>query len=431
MVRIHPLLLRAYIIVAGGLVAGVPISGQTARVPQMTSPAEIQTHLEVEPPELEYAQAAALLDVETDTVLLELRGREPWPPASLTKLVTIYTALNAAEEGRFDLEQPAPVSPSAYASAVPPGSSLMFLGPDQLVNGLDLLRGLAISSGNDAAVEVALRVSGSVAAFHAEMNETVQSLGYESFHFEDAAGLSAANRVTAVELARFARDLIGRWPWLTEEVFNLREFTYPQLHHYPTGGGGGTIRQFNRNGLVGSVAQVDGLKTGFIEESGYNIAVTAARDGRRMIAVVLGVDGATHSQGGARREADAEQLLEWGFAGYEATQLSVPTADPITLWGADRRSVTPRAGTAPAVVVPSGQRDAVSGTIEQPRDLWAPIAQGSVVGTVRYAVAGTVVHESSLTIETEIPRGSWFRRAVDRFRWWLQQVFGSRNAPGA
>lgn len=417
-------------IVAGGLIAGTPIFGQIARVPQMTTPADTRTHLEVEPPELEYAQAAALLDGGTNTVLLEMRGREPWPPASLTKLVTIYTALSAAEEGRFDLEEPAPVSPNAYASAVPPGSSLMFLGPDQMVNGLDLLRGLAISSGNDAAVEVALRVSGSVAAFHAEMNETVQSLGYESFHFEDAAGLSAANRVTAVELARFARDLVSRWPWLTEEVFNLQEFTYPQLRHYPTGGDGGTIRQFNRNGLVGTMEHVDGLKTGFIEESGYNIAVTAARDGRRLIAVILGVDGATHSQGGARREADAERLLEWGFTGYENTRLAVPTADPITLWGADQRSVTPRAETPPEIVVPRGQRDAVSGTIEQPSDLWAPITQGSLVGTVRYTVAGTVVHESSLTIEREISRGSWFRRVFDRIRWWFQQVFGSRDAPG-
>ncbi|MFW5827100.1 MAG: D-alanyl-D-alanine carboxypeptidase family protein, partial [Alkalispirochaeta sp.] len=196
-------------------ISALPLYGQDVPVPRMPGGGDPRTHLSIEPPNLEYAQAAALLELTTDTVLYQRRGQELWPPASLTKLVTIYTALQAAEEGRFDLDRAEPVRPSAYASAVPPGSSLMFLGPDQVVDGRDLIRGLAISSGNDAAVEVALRVSGSVTAFHQEMNEVARQTGYPMFHFEDAAGLSAANRVSAVEFARFARDLILRWPWLT------------------------------------------------------------------------------------------------------------------------------------------------------------------------------------------------------------------------
>ncbi|MFW5693711.1 MAG: serine hydrolase [Alkalispirochaeta sp.] len=418
--------LGASVLALSGMWAAAPLFGQSVPVPQMTSPAESSTHLAVGPPELEYAQAATLLEVETDTVLFEMRGRESWPPASLTKLVTIYTALQAAEEGRFDLDRAAPVDPSAYASAVPPGSSLMFLGPDQLVNGRDLLRGLAISSGNDAAVEVALRVSGSVEAFHGEMNEVAQRLGYESFHFEDAAGLDAANRVTAVEFARFARDLITRWPWLTDEVFSLEQFTYPEAHHYPTGGGGGSIRQFNRNGLVAAGADVDGLKTGFIEESGYNIAVTAARDGRRLIAVVLGVSGATHQQGGTRRELDARALVEWGFERYENTELELPAADPITVWGGDRRTFVPIARSQGPITIPQDRSADISGTIEQTNHIWAPVSENSSVGMIRYTLEDTVIREVPLVAEDSIPEGSWFRRVIDRIRWWLQGLFGGR-----
>jgi len=304
----------------------------------------------------------------------------------------------------------------------------MFLGPDQVVNGRDLLRGLAISSGNDAAVEVAIRVSGSVTAFHQEMNEVTRELGYPLFHFEDAAGLSAANRVSAVDFARFARDLITRWPWLTREVFNLEAFTYPAAQHYPNGGGGGgSIRQFNRNGLVGSIADVDGLKTGFIEESGYNIAVTADRNNRRLIAVILGVSGASHSQGGARREEDAQALLEWGFTGFESATLQVPVAEPIPVWGGDRRSVRPTAVPSAAVTVPRGRASAISGTIEQTDNLWAPVPEHSTVGLIRYSLDDTVIREVALTVDTEIPEGSWFRRVFDRIRWWLHGVLGTRT----
>ncbi|MFW5828252.1 MAG: hypothetical protein ACOCU4_09170, partial [Alkalispirochaeta sp.] len=180
-----------------------------------------------------------------------------------------------------------------------------------------------------------------------------------------------------------------------------------------------------RNGLVGSIADVDGLKTGFIEESGYNIAVTADRNGRRLIAVILGVPGATHSQGGARREDDAQELLEWGFARYENTTLEVPTANPITVWGGDRRSVVPSADSSSVITIPRGRASAISGTIEQRVNVWAPLPENSTVGTIRYTLDDTVIREVALTVDTEVAEGSWFRRAFDRIRWWLHGLFGA------
>jgi D-alanyl-D-alanine carboxypeptidase (penicillin-binding protein 5/6) len=382
----------------------------------------------VTPPDLQYARAAALFEMGSDTLLYELNGDAPWAPASLTKLVTIYTALEASEDGRFLLDRSLPVHPSAYASAVPPGSSLMFLGPDQMVNGLDLLRGLAISSGNDASVEVALRVSGSVGAFNAEMNDLVRRLGFGEFYFEDPAGLSPANRITARGFARFSAQLLERWPWLPADLLGLPEFSYPRPVHYPTGMQGTPITQQNRNGLVTSYPGVDGLKTGFIDESGYNIAVTAVREGRRLIAVVLGVEGESHFAGGRRREADAAALLDWGFSSFETMTLPVPLPGEITLWGANRRTVRPVGESQVTVTVPAGRRAEIVGTLRQERDLWAPAGEGTAVGTVRYELDGQLLREVSLTLPADVDEGGILRRLFDRIRWWFRSRFGSATA---
>ncbi|MDA3949893.1 MAG: serine hydrolase, partial [Spirochaeta sp.] len=141
-------------------------------------------------PAPEHAAAAAVLDYETRTLLYGVNHRQTWAPASLTKLVTIYAALDAHAGREFSLSEPLPVHPEAWASAMMPGSSLMFLGPDQVVSGSDLFRGLLISSGNDAATEIAYRVSGSVGRFARRMNAVSAAAGFPEFYFEEPAGLS-------------------------------------------------------------------------------------------------------------------------------------------------------------------------------------------------------------------------------------------------
>ncbi len=394
--------------------------------PVAAPPVPEGTLLGTAPPMLEYATAAALLDVTTTTFLYGRDASRRWAPASLTKLVTIYTALDAADGGEVDFRAPQPVHPNAYASAVPPGSSLMFLGPGQVVGGVDLLRGLVVSSGNDAAVEVAMRVSGSVGAFNARMNEVAHRLGFDQFYFEDPAGLSAANRITAAGISLFAVDLIERWPWLLDEVFSLTEFTYPQPRNYPDGWPGGAIRQFNRNGLVGSFDGADGLKTGFIEESGYNIVATAERGGRRLVAVILGVQADSHQEGSRRRDADAAALLEWGFRSYEVVTVGAPQPDPVRVWGTRTDEVMPVVAELPPISVPAGTVGRITGSIEQDRDRWAPLSAGDTVGQVRYSLDGTVLEEVPLTIPEDVPEGSAIRRLFDRVRWWLAGFFGDR-----
>lgn len=361
------------------------------------------------PPTLEYAVAAALVDGATGTVLYARNGSLPWAPASLTKLVTVYTALEAVAEGDFELSEARPVHPAAYPLRIAPGSSLMFLGPDQRVSGSDLLGGLLIASGNDAAVEVALRVSGGVAAFSNRMNAAVRADGFD-FYFEEPAGLSPANRITAVDFAHFARLLIERWGPHVLPLTASETFAHPLPRHATSGERVTTIVQTNRNQLIGEYPGADGLKTGFIDESGYNLAATASRNGRRLIAVVLGVPGTSHAIGGERRARDAARLLDWGFEEFRTVSLGVPDVDAVRVWSGAQPTVVPRPEAVATVSVPVGVVEALSGRVETASEVWAPVAAGRELGSVIYTVDGCEVVRMALVAAEPIERGPLFTR---------------------
>lgn len=376
------------------------------------------------PPALMYAPVAVLLDYHTGTILFDRNGSVPRVPASLTKLVTIYTALDAAEQGMFELNQPSPVDPGSYASATAPGSSLMFLGPGQRVNGWDLLRGLAIPSGNDASREVAVRVSQSVGAFAQRMNQVVHSHGLTGMFFEEPAGLSPGNRITAQEMARFSALLLQRWPETVQDLFTLQSFAYPQEHHFPNGVlQGDSVSQANRNLLIGTFPGAEGLKTGYTSAAGYNLAAAARQQDRRLIAVVLGIDGDNHQQGGQRRTADTAELLEWGFREYATLSFDSPSIEEVAVMGGTVRQTTLGVAGEKDLVLPQVMVPALQGQIDIPTTLWAPLRAGEVVGSLRYFVDDCTVHTVPLIIQEDIPPGSIFRRLWDRLRVLIASIF--------
>ena len=361
-------------------------------------------------PTIRWATTVALVDGETGAVLYEQQGERPWPPASLTKLVSIFTAFEAVSEGSFSLSERRAVDPRAYASAVPPGSSLMFLGPDQQPNGEDLVNGLVISSGNDASVELALRVAGSVERFVAQMNERSRLLGYDRFVFYDPAGLSGANRITAIDFARFAADLLRMYPE-TLDYTSRRSFTWP-----PDAAHG--ITQENRNGLVASYPGADGLKTGYIEESGYNIAVSARREGMRLIAVVLGVQADNHAEGARRREADATSILDWGFDTWTVLRPTVPPMPSLQVYGGAAEDVDLFVDGAGRLLLLRRDVPRLRGELSVADYLWAPIEANVQVGTVRYRLDDCTVAEYSVRTAESVEPGGLLRRLWDRLRWW-------------
>lgn len=216
--------------------------------------------------------AAVIIDAETGDVLYEHQASQRWYPASLTKMMTAYLAFEAVERGELRLDEALTVSKQA---AIQPDTRLG-LRQGETLTAEQAIQGVVIRSGNDAAVLVAERLAGSEAAFARQMTAKARELGMHDTVFRNANGLTDKEQVTtARDMAILARALVQDFPQ-HYHYFSMRGFNY-KGRHVPT-----------TNGLLGSYGGADGIKTGFTCGSGYNLAASAERDGRRIIGVVLG-----------------------------------------------------------------------------------------------------------------------------------------------
>ena len=176
------------------------------------------------PPRL-HARSAVLVEAVSGTVLFQDNVDQRIPPASLTKLMTLHLALEQIAAGRLDPSQTVLPGPDAWAKNMPPRSSLMFLGPRQRLTVEQLLRGLVVVSGNDAAIEVADIVAGSVPAFVQMMNAEAARMGYQVMHFVEPAGISPDNVITAREYVDFCRRFVALHPDALRDLFSVKELT--------------------------------------------------------------------------------------------------------------------------------------------------------------------------------------------------------------
>ena len=278
------------------------------------------------------SHAAVVMDAETGTILYAKNPREEIPPASLAKLMTMHLVLKEVNAGRASLDEIVPLAPESWAIRQPPRSSLMLLAPGQTVTLREIMLGLAVSSGNDAAIAAALRIAPSVADFAAMMTQEARRMGLMKTRFTEPSGISEYNMTTAAEFAVFCREYLRQHPHSLAEFHSVPEFAYPAaanvaeaFRDHPN-----TEVRFNRNALIKTFPGVDGLKTGYIDEAGYNIALTAQRNGTRFIAVIL---GAPASYGGDRiRDRDGERLLSWAFENYKTVRPRVGQPEPARLW---------------------------------------------------------------------------------------------------
>ena len=239
------------------------------------------------------AQAEALLVIEAESgkVLYAQNAGYPWYPASVTKLMTAYVTLRAVEDGRITLETPLVVSTNAVAQA----PVKMGFGTGTQVTVDNALKMLMVKSANDIAVVLAEGVAGSVENFADQMNRHARRLGMVQSTFVNPNGLPADDQVSSArDLAILARALIRDFP------------QYDYYWRLPGIRMGKMVRR-NHNSLIGRYAGADGMKTGFICASGFNLVASATRDGKRLIAVVLGAPSS------AARALKAAQLLERGF----------------------------------------------------------------------------------------------------------------------
>jgi len=245
------------------------------------------------------AEAAFLLDLETNQVLFEKNADQSIPPASMSKLMTAYMVLEQLKDGRLRMDDTLPVSEKAWKK----GGSKMFVEVGKRVRVDDLLRGIIILSGNDACIVVAEGLAGSEEAFARDMTEKGREIGLTNSTFKNASGWPhPEHRMTARDLATLARRLIEDFPEYYG-IFAERDFEHSE------------IRQPNRNLLLGRVRGVDGLKTGHTDEAGYGLVASAMRDERRLISVAVGLKSPD------ARALENERLLEYGFRRYRNFEL--------------------------------------------------------------------------------------------------------------
>jgi D-alanyl-D-alanine carboxypeptidase (penicillin-binding protein 5/6) len=241
---------------------------------------------------------ALLIDANSGAVLFEKRADAPVAPESTTKILTAEIVFREIAQGRLSLSTRMAISPRAAREGdAESGGSSMFAQANTQVSVDDLLRGMLILSGNDAAIALAEGIAGSEGAFAARMNEEARALGLSHSHFVNAWGNgNPGQKVTARDMAHLAAYVIG---------------TYPQFYHYfgETEFTWNGIRQENRNPLLAMNIGADGLKTGHLAASGYGLVGSAVQNGRRLIVVLYG------ARTEAERANEGRRLLEFGFHG--------------------------------------------------------------------------------------------------------------------
>jgi D-alanyl-D-alanine carboxypeptidase (penicillin-binding protein 5/6) len=344
------------------------------------------------------AKTWVLYDYSSNQVLVDQDSHERIEPASLTKLMTAYLTFSALKDEKISLGDK--VTPSAAAIHTQRLESRMFLDHNKDVSIEDLLRGLIIESGNDAARVLAESIAGSEAAFVEQMNKTAQQLNLQDTHFVNATGLPDPQHYSsAYDLALLAAAIVRDFPEFYP-IYSQREFQY------------NNIKQFNRNRLLWQDPYVDGMKTGHTESAGFCQVSSAKRGEHRLIAVVIG----TSSE--FLRASESQRLLNHGFQDFEALPLYGPN-QPISnvqLWKGTEKKVPVGFRDGLTVTIPQGLRPLLKATIETQRPLLAPLSAGQRIGTLKFTLHGKPYLELPLVTLEAVPLANVFSRGMDSIR---------------
>jgi serine-type D-Ala-D-Ala carboxypeptidase (penicillin-binding protein 5/6) len=322
------------------------------------------------------ARSVLLVDFETGATLLNKQADERMPPASMSKLMTMYAVFEQVKAGRLRMDQSLTVSEAAWRM----GGSKMFLERGSTATVEELTRGVIIQSGNDACVVFAEHISGSERAFAEMITAMGRQIGLTSSTFRNATGWpDPEHRMTARDLATLARRIIVDHPEFYR-FYSERSFRW------------NNITQENRNPLLGRVAGADGLKTGHTEEAGFGLTASVRRGERRLILVVGGLPSMR-----ARGE-EAERLIEWGFREFDNVVLfrAADTIEEVPVHLGERRTVPLIGGREVVATVPRGWRETLQARIRYDAPVPAPVVKGQELG--RLEVSGRGVPPMTLPL---------------------------------
>ena len=319
------------------------------------------------------AQNAILMDFETGEYLFEKNIHEAVPPASMSKLMTVYILASKIKDGSLKLSDTFSVSENAWRKGgAATGGSTMFLAIGDNVAVEDLIKGIVIQSGNDACITVAENIAGSEEDFAILMNKTAKKLGLKNSSFANSTGLPHPDQKMSMEdLAILSQHIIKEFPDLYH-YFSEKEFTYNK------------IKQGNRNPLLYSMKGADGLKTGHTEEAGFCLAASATKGDRRLIEVMSGMNS------NKERSEESERLMSWGFR--EFNNYKILNANQIVgeakVWYGQEKSVPLTVGTDVVKTVHISKAEDIKVTAEYDEPLKAPIAKGQKVGEIKIEIEG-------------------------------------------
>ena len=313
------------------------------------------------------AREAILVDPATDAVLLSKNADVPMPPASMSKLMTVYLLFESLKEGRVSLDDKFRVSENAWQKGgAKSGSSTMFLPPNSEARVEDLIRGIIVQSGNDACIVVAENLAGSEEAFARRMTEKAQALGMRNSTFVNATGWpDPEQRMSARDLAILSESVLRDFPEYFH-YYDEREFTY------------NGIRQSNRNPLLYNYPGADGFKTGHTEEAGYGLTATAERDGRRLILVINGLESKK------ARAMESAKLLDWGFREFDNYALfkAGDTVEVAPVWLGVSPTAEMKITRDVFITMSRKSRRNMKVTVKYVSPIPAPIQVGQQIGTV-------------------------------------------------
>ena len=330
------------------------------------------------------AREAILLDISTGTVLLNKDADVPMPPASMSKIMTVYLVFERLQDGRLSLDDELLVSEKAWRK----GGSKMFVEVGKRIRVEDLLRGVIVQSGNDACIVLAEGISGSEEAFAEEMTRKAEALGMTGSRFANATGWpDPDHRMTARDLATLARHLIQDFPEYYH-YFAETEFVWNDIH------------QPNRNPILYASVGADGLKTGHTEEAGYGLTASAVQNGRRLILVISGLESE------AARAGESERLLNWGFREFDNYALVQPgeVVDEAPVWLGETPTVAAVVPEGLTLTLPRKARDEMTVKVVYETPVTAPVAAGQEVGKMIVSVPDAAPVVVPLQAADAVPR---------------------------
>ncbi len=356
------------------------------------------------PPSID-AKSWVLMDYASGQILTGSNEDARVAPASITKVMTSYVVSAELQHGKIHMDDKVMISEKAWRSGgAGTDGSTSFLQLNSEVSLKDLLYGMIIQSGNDAAIALAEHTAGSEETFAQLMNQYAQQLGMTGTHYVDASGLPNPDHyTTARDIALLSRALIRDFPD-EYKVYSIKDFEW------------NGIKQHNRNTLLWRDSTVDGIKTGHTSEAGFCLATSALRGDQRLIAVVMGAPSEKS------RADDNQELLNYGFRFFETHKLYAkekPLATPEVWKGAIANLPL---GVADDVVVtlPRGRYGDLKANIEVPARLVAPFTKGQKVGTLKVDLDGKTLIDAPLVALADAPEGGFFKRLSDGVWMWFK-----------